>query len=168
MTKTKSKINLKQIKSDREFPGPQGLSLLKGLREFGRTPLEFSLKCAQEYGDIVALGIGSTPVYLFNHPSPIEEVLCQQNQNCVKDYTYRALENVLGNGLLLSHGDTWKSHRRLMQSAFSSDRLTTYVAQIVAETNSTLNTWQSSEIRDIHQAMSLLTVKAIVKGNVWC
>ena len=36
-----------------------GLSLLKGMWEFARTPLKFSLKCAQEYGDIVDLSIGS-------------------------------------------------------------------------------------------------------------
>ena len=113
MTKTKLAERREQ------HPGPKGLSLLKALVKFARTPLEFLLECREEYGDLVSLSIGSSQVYLFNHPDLIEEVLNKQNQNCIKDYGYRALEDVLGNGLLLSHGDTWKSHRRLMQSAFS-------------------------------------------------
>ena len=140
-----------------------GLSLLKGMWEFARTPLEFSLKCAQKYGDIVDLSFGSAQFYLFNHPSLIEEIL-NQHQNSIKDYGYRALENVLGNGLLLSHGDTWKYHRRLMQSAFNRDRLKIYAAGTVADTNLMLQAWQSGEIRDVHQEMSLLTVKVIMRA----
>ena len=140
----------------------KGLSLIKALLEFSRTPLEFSLKCAQ-YGDIVSISVGSAKTYLFNHPSLIEEVLSKQNQNCIKDFSYRALEDVLGNGLLLSHGDTWKYHRRLMQSAFTSDRLTHYAASIVADTNLMLNNWRSGEIIDIHREMSLLTIRVIMQ-----
>ena len=149
-----------------KFPkhlGPKGLSLLKGMWDFAHTPLEFSLKCAQEYGDVVDLSIGSNKFYIFNHPSLIEEVL-SRHQNSIKDYSYRALENVLGNGLLLSHGNTWKYHRRLMQSAFNRDRLNNYAAEIVADTELMLNTWRSGEIRDVHQEMSLLTVKVIMRA----
>ena len=152
--------------------GPKGLSLFKALLKFARTPLEFCLKYADGYGDIVSLNFGSTQTYLFNHPDLIEEVLSKQNQNCVKDYSYRALQDVLGNGLLLSHGDPWKYHRRLMQSAFNRDwrkpsrrhRFTNYAIQVVTETDSMLENWRSNEVRDIHQEMSCLTAKTIVRA----
>ena len=147
-----------------QIPGPKGLSLFKALLEFARTPLEFCLKYAEEYGDIVSLGVGSTQTYLFNHPDLIDEVLSKQNQNCIKDYSYRALQDVLGNGLLLSHGDPWKSHRRLMQSAFSRDRLASYAKKVVADTDLMLENWRSPEVRDIHQEMSLLTIKIIMQA----
>ena len=140
----------------------KGLSLIKALLKFSRTPLEFLLKSAQE-GDIVSLSIGSAKSYLFNHPDLIDEVLNKQNQNCIKDIGYRALEDVFGNGLLLSHGDTWKYHRRLMQSAFNGDRLANYATQVVADTDSMLENWRSGEIRDVHREMSLLTVKVIMQ-----
>ena len=142
----------------------RGLSLIKALLEFGRTPLEFSLKCAEEYEDIVSLSIGSAQFYLFNHPSLIEEVLSKQNQNCIKDYSYRALHDLFGNGLLLSHGDTWKYHRRLMQSAFNSDRLTNYAIEVVTKTNLMLENWRSGESHDVHQEMSCLTAKIIIQA----
>ena len=147
-----------------QHPGPKGLSLFKALLEFARTPLEFCLKYADEYGDIVALNFGSTQTYLFNHPDLIDEVLSKQNQNCIKDYSYRALQDVLGNGLLLSHGEPWKSHRRLMQSAFSKDRLASYAKKVVTDTDLMLEKWRSPEVRDIHQEISLLTIKIIMQA----
>ena len=147
-----------------QHSGPKGLSLFKALLEFARTPLEFCLKYAEEYGDIVALNFGSTQTYMFNHPDLINEVLSKQNQNCIKDYSYRALQDVLGNGLLLSHGDPWKSHRRLMQLAFNRDRLASYANMVVTDTDLMLEKWRSPEVRDIHQEMSLLTIKIIMRA----
>ena len=141
----------------------KGLPLAKAFWEFGRTPLKFSLKCAKEYEDIVALNIGSAQFYLFNHPSLIEEVL-SKHQNSVKDDGYRALQDVFGNGLLLSHGNSWKYHRRLMQSAFNRDRYAAYAERVVAETELMLQNWQLAEIRDVHQEMSCLTAKIIVRA----
>ena len=171
MTKTESNLNIPENRSTYRFSRLKGLSLVKALVEFGRTPLEFSLKCAEEV-DIVSLSIGSSQVYLFNHPSLIEEVLSKQNQNCIKDYSYRALQDVFGNGLLLSHGDSWKYHRRLMQSAFNSDRsarrkpnrFANYATQVVTDTDLMLENWRSGEIHDVHQQMSCLTAKIIMQA----
>lgn len=150
-----------KARTDYKFSRPQGLSLVKALLRFSRTPLEFLL-CAAEYGDIVDLSFGSQ-VYLFNHPALIEEILSKQNQHCIKDYSYQVMQDLLGNGLLLSHGDTWKYHRRLMQSAFNSDCFADYAAKVVADTNSMLGRWRSGEIRDLHREMSLLTVEVIMQ-----
>ena len=147
-----------------QHPGPKGLSLLNALLEFARTPLEFCLKCADRGEAAVSLNFGSTQTYLFNDPDLIDEVLSKKNQDCIKDYSYRALQDLFGNGLLLSHGDSWKYHRRLMQSAFNRDRFTAYAETIVTETDLMLENWRSGETRDVHQEISCLTAKTIVKA----
>ena len=147
----------------RQIPGPQGLSLVKSLFEYSRTPLDFSLKCAHQYGDIVSLSIGSIRNYLLNDPSLIEEVLSKQNQNFTKDISYRILKKTFGDGLLLSDGELWKRHRKLMQTAFNSDRIATYASGIIEETSQMLSTWRE-EIIDIHHEMSQLTVKVITQS----
>ena len=159
MTKTETAAH-----PDYKMTKLQGLSLIKALWEFARTPLEFCLKCAREYEDIVCLNAGSSQFYLFSHPSLIESVLSEQNQNCIKDYSYLALQEVLGKGLLLSHGDTWKYHRKLIQSAFNRDRLTNYAAQAMIETELMLENWRSGETYDIHREMSCLTTKIILRA----
>ncbi len=164
MTQLDKVTDLNRKNSDYQPLGPRGLSLISSLLEFSRTPLEFSLKCAAKYGDMVSLGVGPVRTYLLNHPSLIEEVFSKDNQNCIKDISYRVLKGVFGDGLLLSNGDLWKRHRRLMQSAFSSDRIAIYAAKIVADTAQILAKWQPGETRDIHQEMSQLTVKIITQA----
>ena len=149
--------------SEHKITELKGLSLAKAFWEFGRTPLQFSLKCAEEYEDIVSLKLGSSQFFLFNHPSLIEETL-SQHQNSIKDDGYRALQDVFGNGILLSHGDSWKYHRRLMQSAFNSDRFTAYAERVVAETELMLKSWQVARTRDVHREMSCLTARIIVRA----
>ena len=51
-----------------------------------------------------------------------------------------------------------------MQSAFNSDRLAAYAERVVAETNIMLENWRSPKIRDVHQEMSCLTTKIIVRA----
>lgn len=142
----------------------RGLSSVKAILEFGRTPLEFCRRCADEYGDMVCLNVAGTKTYLFSNPALINEVLSKQEQSCIKDYSYRALKDVLGEGLLLSHGYTWKTHRRLIQWAFSSDRLNNYAKQIAVHTDSMLKDWRPGKVYDVQREMSLLTAKIIMQG----
>ena len=157
MMPTEAKIELQPLEL-------KGLSLIRAIFEFGRTPLKFHRRCAEEYGNVVCLNIAGTKTYLFNHPALIDELLNKQEPSCIKDYSYRALEDVFGEGLLLSHGDTWKTHRRLIQWAFSRDRLNIYGRQIAKHTDSMLKNWRSGEVCDVQREMSLLTVKIIMQA----
>ena len=142
----------------------KGLSSIEATFEFGRTPLEFCRRCADEYEDAVCLNVAGTKTYLFNHPALIDEVLNKQEPSCIKDYSYRALKDIFGEGLLLSHGDTWKTHRKLIQWAFSSDRLNNYAKQIVMHTDSMLKNWRANEVYNVQREMSLLTAKIIMQA----
>ncbi|MDJ0632748.1 MAG: cytochrome P450 [Xenococcaceae cyanobacterium MO_188.B29] len=163
MTKLNKAAYLNHNNSSTQPPGPRGLSLLSSLVEYTFTPIEFLLKSAREYGDVVSLSIGPIRTYLFNHPDLIDEVLNKQNQNCIKDISYRALKGVFGDGLLLSDGDFWKRHRRMIQPAFTAERIAGYASTIVADTSQMLAKWRSGEIYDIHQEMSQLTIKLITQ-----
>ena len=156
--------HLNRNKSNKQLPGPRGLSLLGSLREYTFMPIEFLLKSAREYGDVVSLSIGPIRTCLFNHPDLIEEVLNKQNPNCIKDISYRVLKGVFGDGLLLSDGDLWKRHRRLIQPAFTAERITGYASAIVTDTAQMLAKWRSGEIYDVHQEMSQLTIKLITQA----
>jgi cytochrome P450 len=147
-------------------PKPSGFSKISSLIKYSRKPLEFSIKYAEEYGDIVCLGFGSMPIYLFNHPSLIEQVLSKQNQKFIKDISYRALTWMLGGdrGLFLLEGELWKERRQLMQTAFNSEKIAAYASTTVEHTNQMLALWQLEEIYDVHQEMSQLTIKLITQS----
>lgn len=141
-----------------------GYQALTNLIEFGRKPIDFLEKNAQKYGDSVCFSLAGIRLYIFNHPNQIEEILCRQNQHLTKDASYRALKGLVGNGLLLSEGDLWKRHRRMMQSAFNNARIADYGKITTAQTARMLRDWQMGEVKDIHREMSLLTVKIIAQA----
>lgn len=109
-----------------EALGASGLLGIWQLLKFSRKPIEFSVKSAQEYGDAARISIGSIHVYIFHHPDLISEVLSKKNEHFIKDISYRSLAGFLGNGLLLIDGEHWQKHRRLMQPAFTQDKVSTY------------------------------------------
>lgn len=144
-------------------PGPTGLAAIWDLLQFTQDPIGASVKFARKYGDVGQIKIGSVHFYQLNHPDLITEVLSKQNQHFMKDISYRSLASIFGEGLLVSDGELWQRHRRLMQPAFTQERIAAYGATAVEETARMLSTWKDKDTRDIHREMSQLTVKVIAK-----
>jgi cytochrome P450 len=111
-----------------------------------------------EYGDVAVFDANPLLVYVLSHPKLIQEMLSQTNEFLIKDISFQALKRLLGNGLLLSEGDVWRQHRRLIQPAFHRDKIVDYAEQIVNHTNQTLKTWHSEDTKDLYQEMMELTL----------
>src|SRR5262249_57488951 len=82
--------------------------------------------CAREYGDVVETKMGPFRIFLIFHPHAIEELLVTRNRDFIKSPGVRMLRPLLGDGLLLSEGETWLRQRRLMQPAFHRQPLARY------------------------------------------
>src|SRR6266850_8488987 len=98
--------------------GPQGHLLIGSLPEFRRDMLGFLVACARDYGDVVPIRVVNRRLILLSHPDLIEEVLTARARHTTKTAILNMLRPVLGDGLLLSEGDSWLRQRRLMQPAF--------------------------------------------------
>ena len=79
-------------------------------------------RCTVEYGDFVPMRLGLTQAVLLGHPELVEEVLVSRSQDFCKNLGTRQLRSVLGDGLLVSEGESWLRQRRLMQSATKFSR----------------------------------------------
>jgi cytochrome P450 len=121
---------------------------------------------AREYGDVVRLRFFHIPVYVFNGPEQIEEILVTKNRSFIKPIDFRLpfFRTIFGNGLLTSEGDFWLRQRRLAQPAFHRNRIADYGKIMVGYSEQMLATWQESETRDVHEEMMVLTVKIAVKA----
>ena len=140
----------------------RGWTALRETWEFGRDPLATITRWARTYGDTAFFQVGNFKYGLLNDPTDIANVLAANNLTC-KDISYRVLKPIFGDGLLLSERDTWQRHRRLMQPAFSSDRVTQYATTTVEACDRMLRTWSAGEQRDLYADMSQLTVNVVTQ-----
>lgn len=87
--------------------------------------------------------------YFISHPDDIREVLVTQASKFIKDAQYRdprtGIARYLGNGLLTSDGEFWRRQRRLVAPAFHPNRIESYAATMVDNTDRMLTGWRDGE-----------------------
>jgi cytochrome P450 len=140
-------------------PGPKGLFPFGNLLQLGSDWIGFCTQCVRRYGDTVFLRFFHIPICLVANPEAIENVLVTNHANFVKSRDYRAMESMMGKGLLTSDGELWKKQRKLIQPAFNHDDILGYARIMVDRTQEMLATWRDGETRDIHQEMMRLTLQ---------
>ena len=143
--------------------GPKGHVLLGSLPEFRRDVLGFFAACARDYGDVVPIRVPRRRLVLLSHPDLIEEVLTAHARRTTKTALLQTLRTVLGDGLLLSEGDTWLRQRRLIQPAFHRQRIAAYGEVMAAFADRAMAHWKDGETRDVHADMMAVTQAIVAK-----
>jgi cytochrome P450 len=131
---------------------------------YGRDPLGFVVRTVQEFGGVVPIRFGPVPALLIAEPAAIEEVLVERHRDFRKSRAARRVGVVVGDGILLSEGEVWRGHRRLVQPAFHHARLASYGEVMVGETERMLAGWSGGETRDIHAEMVALTLGIVARS----
>ena len=102
-------------------------------------------------------------LYFISDPSCVEEILVKKPELFRKDWTSRLVARVVGNGLLVNEGDSWRRQRRLLQPAFHQRQLQSYAAVMVAAAERGVAGWQAGEVRDVHEAMMAVTLNIVAE-----
>ncbi len=144
-------------------PGPRGIPLLGNALEMARDPLTFLTRISRTYGDVVHFTLPGQHIYLFSHPDAIEEILKRSADDLRKDNFTRALSVVVGQGLLTSEGDFWRSQRKLAQPAFHHHRVRAYGDVMVRHAERLVARWRHGETRDVHADMMRLTLDIVAE-----
>jgi cytochrome P450 len=145
-------------------PGPKGLPILGVSLDILRDPLKLMQRISREYGDVVRLPVLLQTRILLNNPDFIEQALVIQQAKFHKsDFTKRAVERMLGQGLLISEGDFWRRQRRLAQPAFHRSRINEYAATMVQIAEAHVQGWRGGEVRDMAHEMTALTLDIAVR-----
>jgi cytochrome P450 len=135
---------------------PPGHWLVGNYREFRRDPLAFLERCAA-LGDAVPLRLINRRAIVAYHPDLIEQVLVHRHRSFRKHFALRLARPVLGDGLLLSDGETWVRHRRLTQPAFRAERIAGYAPIMRDHVERMLDAWRPGTAFDLHDEMMRLT-----------
>ena len=142
-------------------PGPASVFGVRNFARLARSGLSFLTGLAREHGDVVRVPLLGKPYFLVSHPEDIEQVFLQQHKRVIKDFYTRALSRALGEGLINSEGETWRTHRKLASFAFTPRRIASYTDTMVAVGQRIIDRWQPDRVIDIHAEMSRLTMEVV-------
>jgi len=99
--------------------------------------------------------------FIFNTPDAIRHVLVDNYENYRRTPAgYRVLRPMLGEGLLIAEGRSWKHQRRTLAPAFTPRAVATLVPHMVAVTQETVEKLKAAgggrvDLREIMQRMTL-------------
>lgn len=149
--------------SNTEPPGPNGVALLGNTHQYARDPFTFMDAVADAYGDIAAFDLAGNPTYMLSNPRDIERVLVGEPDRFSKPvFGDGAVEELLGNGLLLSDGAAWKRQRALASDAFDPTRFDSFAETISTYADRMVRSWNDGDVVDVRSEMASITVQIIV------
>jgi cytochrome P450 len=107
--------------------------------------------------------MGPMETYIVTDPTAIERVLVSDADRFEKpDFQDDALGDLLGDGLLLSEGETWRDQRRLASPAFGMDRLAGMADRIGGHADDMVAGWTDGAVVDVEAEMTCVTLDVIL------
>ncbi|XP_035991163.1 cytochrome P450 4B1 [Fundulus heteroclitus] len=161
------------LRSLEAFPGPPGHFLFGNVLEFKQdgTDLFKGLKWGEQYPYAFPLWFGPSICILnIHHPDYAKTLLTSTEPK--DDFAYKFIESWIGNGLLVSKGQKWFRHRRLLTPGFHYDVLKPYVKLMSESAKTMLDKWEryatTEETFEVFEHVSLMTLDSILKCAFSC
>lgn len=143
-----------------EVPAWRGVLALPRLRQ---DALGYFEDMHRRHGPVVRLRMRPHPLVLISEPAWIDEVLYRHAADVSKDEITRSLRSMLGDGLLTSEGDTWRTNRRRIAPSFQRAALDGYVEAMVSSTDDMVGALGRDQIVDAHTPLMGLTLRIVVR-----
>ncbi|WP_459192421.1 cytochrome P450 [Halosimplex sp. J119] len=144
-------------------PGPKGEPLFGSSRRYARDPFSFIAALEDAYDGVALFDMGPMDTYMVTDPADVERVLVSEADAFRKpDFQNDALGDLLGDGLLLSEGETWERQRDLANPAFRMARLSGMADRITGHAESMVERWTPGETIDVESEMARVTLNVIL------
>ncbi|XP_042346541.1 cytochrome P450 4B1-like [Plectropomus leopardus] len=150
------------------FPGPPAHWLFGHVKEFKQDGTDFDkiLEWSKYYPYAFPIWFGPFVCFLnIQHPDYVKTVLASTEPK--DDFIYCFIEPWIGDGLLVSKGQKWFRHRRLLTPGFHYDVLKPYTKLMADSAKTMLDKWESyantSESFELFEHVSLMTLDSILK-----
>lgn len=142
--------------------GPPGHPLFGHLSAIRSDVLGLVTQAAADYGDVVRLRLGTTPVFLVNDPERVRLVLQERHRVYTKETRSTSrLAMVAGESLLTSNGPWWQVQRRRLQPVFQPPCMASLQATMQGAADELVERWDkladTGEPVDIASEMTQVT-----------
>ena len=101
------------------------------------------------FGDVFKASIYGTCVYASRDPQHAQHVLRESCHNYVKGRAIKRIAFLLGNGLMVSEGEFWKTQRRLIQPAFHRRSIDALAQTFRLPNVALLEKWQAAARKSV-------------------
>lgn len=120
-----------------------------------------------QYGNLIRFSDPDRGTSVFiNDGDLIQQVLVRNHKRYGKGRDFERVKMLLGNGIIVSDGDLWRRHRRMMQPAFSRTRIGDYVGSMNRSVERLRLRWieRVGETIDISKACSQFALEVILNA----
>lgn len=143
-------------------PGPRGLPVIGNTIDLSRDIFAFFEELRDEYGRVASYEVFGTDACMVAHPDAIQQVLLDDHEDFEKgEVLTRNIADAMGKGLFVTDGSQWQNQRTQMQPAFYRDRLNTYVPEMRATAEETVEQWHSGMVVDVNNWMTETTMDVL-------
>lgn len=142
-------------------PGPKSHLWGGHLAELNRDWLGTYAQYARQYGDVVSYRIGPFRSALVSHPALIEHLLVDRAASLRKSPIQRLIQPLVGEGIFLREGDSWKRQRRLVSPPFHRQRIARYGEAMIGIAERIAEEMRPGETRDIHRDTTRLALRIV-------
>ena len=120
------------------------------------------------YGDIYRANVLGKNAYVVSSPEYAQHVLRNNWTNYRKGQAIKRIAILLGNGLMVSEGEFWKSQRRMIQPAFHRDVVAAFYDVIRTASFKLLEKWekaaQQNETVNVTSDVSLMVLEVTLRA----
>ena len=142
----------------RELPGTKGLPVLGHSLDYIRFGSDFMRSRYQRLGPVWWMSVFGTRIVVVAGPDATQEALTTKAKSFSQDGWNFLVGAFFSRGLMLLSFDEHKLHRRIMQEAFTRDRITAYVDQLAPAIEAVVPSWRTDEPTRIYPLLKSLTL----------
>ncbi|KAG5880483.1 hypothetical protein JTB14_035195 [Gonioctena quinquepunctata] len=164
--------SLRYVKMGYQIPGPTPLPIVgNGYLAIGQSPsdvFKLAIKMYKESkSDIQRVFLGPL-LYVGILTAEDAEVILGSNVHLEKSKEYRMFEPWLGDGLLISKGEKWRSHRKMIAPTFHTSILKSFMPVFNKNARTLVDKFreEKSHIFDVHNYMSAATVDTLLETSM--
>ncbi|KAJ2950505.1 hypothetical protein O0L34_g8749 [Tuta absoluta] len=151
-----------------KIPGPMALPIFgNALLAIGKRPdqlVELGLQYAEKYGNVIRGWLG-TKLVIFLTDADDVEVILNSHVHIDKSSDYRFFKPWLGEGLLISSGEKWRSHRKMIAPTFHINILKSFMGVFNQNSRNVVEKMkpEMGKTFDVHDYMSGVTVDILLE-----
>jgi len=159
--------NTREFKMTKNIPSPPQLPVLGNAHLVaGLTNAEILSRgnvYLNKYGETMRAWMGHVLLVFLTNPDDIEIIL-SSNNHLQKAEEYRYFKPWFGDGLLISNGNHWRHHRKMIAPTFHQSILKSFVPTFVTHSKNVVDRMRKEvgKAFDVHDYMSQTTVEILL------